>query len=169
MAIHGQRWLEASWRHRESHLMVSDFGGCGNTYPCDNVCIEIRPRGWNCNKPPVEICGCPTIPPCPEKYMRVCADYIDECGLHVFVWPREVLTARQGMYEAVVLVNGCDEIAKLPLRVGAHPGAHYAEGPLHTPLGDCVKCDDPFDPCADGVGSCHDCDDTTGAYVPAAR
>lgn len=169
MAIHGQRWLEASWRNPESHVLISALGSSHITYPCKNVCIEIRPRGWNCNKAPVVVCGCETVPTCPEKYMKVCAEYIDNCGLHVFVWPKEVVYAKAGMYEAAVLVNGCDQIATLPIRIGPHPGASYAEGPIHTPLGGCVKCDDAFDPCG-GESGCSTCNEPeTLYYVPTPR
>ena len=99
--------------------------------------------------------------------MKVCASYIDECGLHVFVWPKEVLTAKQGFYSGVIMANGCDEIGRIPVRVGAHPGAVYAEGPLHTPIKDCVACDDDFDPCLTGGSDCGCSTTDDGAYLPA--
>lgn len=161
--LHGVRWLEASYRNLSSRIKISALGCCSINYPCENICIEIRPRGWKCKPKTVDICGCDTEPTCPEKYMRVCAEFIDEKGFHVFKWRREVLSAKQGMYEAVVIANGCDEIAKLPLRIGPHLGAVYAEGPIHTNLGDCVTCDDAPDPCELMGANCKTCDEDIAA------
>lgn len=149
----GERWLEASFRNRESRLRVNALSDCHVTYPCKDVCIELRPNGWKaCRpKPTYDHCGNEIIKQCPDKFMRVCAEYIDDNGLHVFVWPTHVMSAKQGFYVGAVIVNNCDEIARIPVRVGAHPGAHYAEGPVHTPLADCVTCDD-YNPCMDQNG-----------------
>lgn len=168
MAKHGVRWLEASYRNRESHVRINAFSECMTTFPCENVCIELRQNGWSKCRPPVtyDMCGCEVTPTCPDKYMRVCASYIDEDGLHVFVWPKEVLTSPQGFYNGVIIANGCDEIGKLPVRVGAHPGAFYAEGPLHTPIKDCVTCDDDFDACLGGASDCNCSTTDNGAYLP---
>lgn len=170
MSLHGARWLEASYRNRESHVKVSAFSSCHTTYPCEDVCIELRPNGWrHCRPAPkYDACGCEIAQTCPDKYVTVCSSYLDENGLHVFAWTDEVLNLHQGFYLGVIKANGCDIIGQLPVRVGPHPTASYAEGPINTNVIDCVTCDD-----GEGKGFCdsnpNDCGcetDTSGAYIP---
>lgn len=166
---HGERWLEASYRNRESRVRINAYGDCHATYPCEQVCIELRPNGWRKCRPPVkyDACGCEIEQTCPDKFMKVCSSYIDERGLHVFVWPKEVLTAKAGFYLGFLIANGCDNIGTLPVRVGAHPGAYYAEGPLHTNVIDCVACDDDeIGPCGPVSSDCGCDTETDEAYLP---
>jgi hypothetical protein len=157
---HGVKWLEASYRKRESRVRISALSDCKINYPCVDVCIELRPNGWaSCRpKPTYDACGNSIEKTCPNKFIKVCASYIDEENMHIFVWPTNVLTAKEGFYTGVVTAKG-EEVARLPVRVGAHPGATFAEGSVHTPINDCVTCDDSPDPCLQSNVDCG-CDNT---------
>lgn len=152
--LHGSRYLEVSHRNRQSRLFMGR-GSCHNPYMCDDVCIELRPRGWKkCRpQPSFNACGKPLPEPlCPDKFVLVCADF-NEDGWATFTWPKEALNMIQGFYEGVLIIGGCETDQVLPVLVGAHRGASIAESiPTNIDGRGCVACDE--DECDHTRGDC---------------
>lgn len=163
--VHGERYIEISYRNRQSRLKINGVYSCSSAIPCGEICLSIRPRGWkHCSpKNKIDICGNVIVPECPDKFIDICADELDG-EYATFTWTKEILMAKPGLYHAVVLVNGCENGQELLALVGPHPRVNRIEKAIAS--AECVSCDE-YDPCEDS--SCKTCssDGNDVAYEPS--
>lgn len=141
------RYLEASWRNRASRIFIGGDSKCKPVPICGDVCITVKRAGDSqCNSVPQpndNLCGQKTVSPCDLTVVTVCASEIDDSGYAIFEWPRELITAEEGWYEAHI-EGGCSSCGILPLRVGPRCNVIEVENIIAGP--DCkdwvTGCDD---------------------------